>query len=374
MAKKKTRKNSKKSKVGKYIMSIIVIAIIVAAVYFLMQYIEPTQPVAIVNGEEITQAELDEKYEKLPEQYKVVITKELLLDQLINTKLLIQEAKLQEIIVTDNETKAEIERIKDQFESEEDFNTFLEESELTIEQVTDQINEQLLINKLLDQEILSKLKIEERDIKLFYNQNKDALNVSYSKIKDRINETLYQEQSSKAINTYIEQLKSKAEIIIPGKELEAEEEIVEEEEETEAEEAEEEIVEEEEETEAEEIEIIEEEPSITSFELTEDEICIEDEKPITILFTVSSCEPCDALKESFEEATEDVAAYIWELDIGDNLLTEEVEKGITKSALEVFKKYNKKSTVPTIVAGCKYIGIGKIDSEEISLVVDKLLE
>ena len=257
---------------------------------------------------------------------------------------------------------------------------------------------------------LSKLEIEERDLKIFYNQNKDALNVSYSEVKERINETLYQEQSSKAINLYIEQLKAKAEIVIPGAEPEEEvevedeeeleeEETDEEEETTEEETDEEEEVEETTEAEAEtedeeevveeteeeleevteeevEIEIIVEEPSITSFTLTEDEICLKDEKPIVIFYTVSKCDPCNALKESFNEAIEDkeVVAYLWELDTGDNLLTEELEKGITKSDLEIFRKYNEKSTVPTIVAGCKYVGIGNIDSEEISLVIDNLEE
>ena len=72
MAKKKSLKNSKKSKTGKYIVSIIVIAIIAVAVYLLMQYVEPDQTVAIVNGEKINQSELDEKFDNLPEQYKVV--------------------------------------------------------------------------------------------------------------------------------------------------------------------------------------------------------------------------------------------------------------------------------------------------------------
>jgi len=418
MAKKKSLKNSKKSKTGKYIVSIIVIAIIAVAVYLLMQYVEPDQTVAIVNGEKINQSELDEKFDNLPEQYKVVITKEILLDQLINTKLLIQEAKATGVEVTDNETEAEIQRVKEQFDSEEEFINFLEENGLTIDSVKSQINEQLLINKLLDQEILSMINIEERDIKAFYNENKDMLNISYSEIKDKIEETLHQEQSSKAINLYLEQLKSKAEIIIPGEEpveevteeeeeveetTEEETEVIEEEEEVEetteeetevteeeeeveetteevteeeeeTEETTEEVTEEEEETEETTEEVVVEEPTITSFTLTEDEICLEDEKPLVIFYTVSECAPCDALKDSFISALEDkeLSAYIWELNTGDNLLTEDKEKGITKSAFEIFQKYNEKSTVPTIVAGCKYVGVGDINVEEIGLVLEDL--
>ena len=57
--------------------------------------------VAVVNTEEITQGQLDKRYEQLPPTYKGLVTKEDLLVQLIDETILLQEAKKQEIVVTE---------------------------------------------------------------------------------------------------------------------------------------------------------------------------------------------------------------------------------------------------------------------------------
>ena len=80
--------------------------------------------------------------------------------------------------------------------------------------------------------------------------------------------------------------------------------------------------------------------------------------------------------------SENIIAYHWNLDTGDNTLTKEKEKGIPKSEIEIFKKYNPEGTVPTYVFGCKYIRIGNFfekennlaqEEKEFTSVIEKLL-
>ena len=78
-----------------------------------------------------------------------------------------------------------------------------------------------------------------------------------------------------------------------------------------------------------------------------------------------------------------MVAYHWDLDIGDNILTEKIEKGIPRQEIEIFKKYNLRATVPTYVFGCKYVRIGNFyeqdndldaEEEEFRAVIEKLLQ
>ena len=58
---------------------------------------------AKVNGEKITLSELNEIYDSLPEQQKSVMSKEDVLDQLVQLKVIYQEAKKEGLSVTEEE-------------------------------------------------------------------------------------------------------------------------------------------------------------------------------------------------------------------------------------------------------------------------------
>ena len=59
-----------------------------------------------------------------------------------------------------------------------------------------------------------------------------------------------------------------------------------------------------------------------------------------------------------------IDAAQWNLDTGDNLLTPEVEKGVPKNEVALFKKYSRDMLVPAIIIGCKYKKIGALNSED----------
>jgi len=352
-------KKNKKKKLN-YLAHILILIAVIAVVFFIGKSLTnlmnrftqqtTSDVIAVVNGEEITQQELDQKYDKLPAQYKSLFTKEFFLDQLINTKLLLQEAKKQAIVISTGEIDEEMGKVKSTFYSDFEFEEFLKENSLTIEEVKSQLADQLLINKLLNETILSKIEITDQQINNFYNENKDIINDTLENVEEQIRLSLMQESSAKVIQTYIDQLKADADIQL-GR--------------------------------------VETQPTtpttLNEFTITADSICQEDGKPIIRLFTTSTCRPCNDIKETFESLAtsykDEIIAYHWQLDTGDNILTLEIETGIPKAEVEIFKKYNEKTTVPTYVFGCKYVRIGNalterdlaVEKQELTRQIEKLI-
>ncbi len=350
------RKKAPKKDVSNYVISTIVVILIVAAVYMVMNNPIPTdKSAAVVNGEVITIAELDERYESLPEQYKVLITKEFYLDQLINTKLLLQEARSLGIVVSIEEVNEEIDLIAIDFETEEEFDAYISESGLTREELAKQIEEKILIDKLLEEKVYSQIDIPESRVKIFYDNNKDQIEQEYDEIKEDIEDMLKDDIASSAINTYINQLKSKADISMNGDTNKVETDVIEE---------------------------TDDEINIGNFIDTGDAVCMKDEKPIVRLFSTTNCEKCNEISGVFDSLSKEFSQIDiahWQLNTGDNTITEDAEEGITKSDLELFKKYSPENKVPTLVFGCKYTKIGNVgdineEKESYKIVITEILK
>jgi len=190
--------------------------------------------------------------------------------------------------------------------------------------------------------------------------------IPLEEVKLQINQSLLFSKQRAVFRTYMDQLRAQSDVKVYFGELE--------------EEVEEEILEEEEVPEEIEISIEEE---VETFKLTEDEVCKEDGKPIVRLFCVTKSSDCNWIKKGFdsvmEEYEDQIKAYHWQLDTGDNTLTPEIETKIPREELEIFKKYNPGSTVPTFVFGCKYYRIGnaydkvELEKEEFKKVIEELI-
>jgi hypothetical protein len=111
---------------------------------------------------------------------------------------------------------------------------------------------------------------------------------------------------------------------------------------------------------------------IETFTKTQDTICKENGKVIIRLFSTTKNPASKWISSTFDDLVaeygSEIAAYHWQLDTGDNTLTAEEESGIPKEEVDIFQKYNQDSTVPTYVFGCKYVRIGNsyetLDEEE----------
>jgi parvulin-like peptidyl-prolyl isomerase len=135
---------------------------------------ESKKPAAIVNGEEITDSELQESYATVPDYYKEFINQSQWLDKLVDEKLLLQEASKGGYVVED----ADIDSLFENASVQE--NISKEELEETLimnfgdmTKAREFYKKQLKINSLLMDQVMSAVEISETDIRDYYFTNED---------------------------------------------------------------------------------------------------------------------------------------------------------------------------------------------------------
>ncbi len=118
-------------------------------------------------------------------------------DQLINSILLYQYAQDNAVDIPETDINSEIEKVKGNFESEEEFNEALKRSNLTLNQLKEDINRQLMIEEAINREY-EKIEVTEEEIAKYYEENKDSF---------------FQPESVKASHILVEN-KDEAELIL----------------------------------------------------------------------------------------------------------------------------------------------------------------
>ncbi|MBW2980240.1 SurA N-terminal domain-containing protein [Candidatus Woesearchaeota archaeon] len=345
MSKKKSKKQKNKSKV--YVGLILGLIILVVLVYMLFnKFQETTKPAAIVNGEVITYAEIESLYNQLPPTYKGIITRNEILEQKINEKLLLQEASKSQIEATEEEVDNIINTVIIQSGmTEEEFDSRLSEQGIDRTKLKEYYRTQLIVLNLLNETALKGIDVKESEIEDYYEESEiEDSGVSLEEATEQIEAVLLAQKREAAFLDYMEELKSESTIeIFFGAE---------------------------------------------TFKITDEELCEESGKPIIRLFTTSKCEQCGWIEESFASTIEpyldegDIIAYHWELDTGDNKLTLKKESSIPKSEVQLFKSFSPSLKVPAFNFGCKYIRLGNGHYDENDLasevaefgsVINKLL-
>lgn len=140
--------------------------------------------VAVVNGTVISQAELDSamaRFEKQrnaaeksnnPEELKEL--KKRVLQAMIDRELLLQEARKAGIKVEDAELDAQISNMKKRFGSEMKFGQMLEKWQFTEAQYRDNLKNEMITRKYLDQQLGAKTDVSQEEVKAFYDTNREA--------------------------------------------------------------------------------------------------------------------------------------------------------------------------------------------------------
>jgi len=160
--------------------AIILILLIIGVIigYLLAQTNKNT--LVTVNNEKITTEDLANEINLLPPQYQQAIGKEQLektiLEQLIVKRLLLQEAAKKQITVNDDElNKAIDDFIASVGLTKEEFIKKLQEQAGSIDTVKSIYRQQLIINKLLSQEVYNKIILDEKQLETYYNENKEDI-------------------------------------------------------------------------------------------------------------------------------------------------------------------------------------------------------
>lgn len=194
-----------------------------------------SEQVAVVNGEVLARKDFDQLLQQskasFEQQHGIDFTeqenKEMLseiekmaLDEMIDETLLLQQAAKNGIAPTKAEVQAEIASIRAIFPEEAQFQQALQDSDLTLEQLEQDIMKQLKVDKLL-QQTLSKdqLSVSEEEITTFYNQYKTDMEQNseekapqLAELKQQIEEMLLQQKLDDAKYTLLDKLRNESEI------------------------------------------------------------------------------------------------------------------------------------------------------------------
>ncbi len=163
---------------------IIVISIVIVLFGVLAQAATINKFVAIVNDEVITQQDIDQLLAVLYAQYsqeskgyellqKMEQVKKDILNQIIEDKLVLSRAKELGIKITESEIDERLDYIKKGFSSDEEFYKTLEIQGVTIATLKDRYRDQLMMKKLVDYEVKSKISVLPSEISDYYEKHKD---------------------------------------------------------------------------------------------------------------------------------------------------------------------------------------------------------
>jgi len=136
---------------------------------------------AKVNGEKITETELNKRVDQVAAMYGYDLTteegksmvgflKDQIIQSLIEEKVVLQEAKNRKIKATKDDVKKELEKIKTQFKDDAEYKAFLTERKFSEKDLTTFVEHQLVLNKLFD-DVTKDLTATTRDVKQYYDEN-----------------------------------------------------------------------------------------------------------------------------------------------------------------------------------------------------------
>jgi peptidyl-prolyl cis-trans isomerase C len=134
--------------------------------------------VARVNGEAIERWEFDNAVKRIeaqagrpvpPDKRDEVLRN--VLDQLIAFHLLAQESRARKMDVDDAAVEAQLGQIRGSFPTDQAFQQGIAAQGLTLDQVRQQTRTNLLVQKVIETEVASKVVVQEAEVSAFYQQN-----------------------------------------------------------------------------------------------------------------------------------------------------------------------------------------------------------
>jgi peptidyl-prolyl cis-trans isomerase C len=137
-------------------------------------------PIARVNGDTITKAEFEGAIKEVetqegkpvpPDQRDRVLRS--VLDNLVAFRLLMQEAHQRHVVIPESEIDAQLAEMKKQVGGEQAFEQALKAQHMTVQKLRDTARSNLVVRKLLQDEVMSKIEIKPSDVSEFYEKNPD---------------------------------------------------------------------------------------------------------------------------------------------------------------------------------------------------------
>jgi peptidyl-prolyl cis-trans isomerase C len=133
---------------------------------------------ARVNGEAIERWEFDNAVKRVearaggpvpPDKRDEVLRN--VLDQLVAFHLLAQESRARKLEVADSDVEAQLGQLRGSYPTDQAFQQGIAAQGLTLDQVRQQARTNLLVQKVIDTEIASKVVVQDAEVSAFYQQN-----------------------------------------------------------------------------------------------------------------------------------------------------------------------------------------------------------
>ncbi|MTI96234.1 MAG: hypothetical protein FH749_12285 [Firmicutes bacterium] len=182
-------------------------------------------PVAIVNGEEVSRADFDSEFNYSRYQYEhqgielsddeLTELKEVVLEQVVNTVILRQNAVEAGLAVETEAVEQELDAIKQNFSSEENFNQALEQEGFTLEEYMQLLEEDLLIQQLYEAKLdLENIEVSEEELEetLAIYQEQYGDEVELEELEEFVIQILKDEKANTKISLFIDELRAESEI------------------------------------------------------------------------------------------------------------------------------------------------------------------
>ena len=143
------------------------------------------QVIAVVNDEAITQSELDALLRPIYQQYKEELQGERLMravneartklmNQLIEDRLVFQEAKELGVTINQAEIERQLAQFKQRFQNESELEEALRNEGLSLNDMRERIRRQAMVRRLHDMEVRSKIVVSPMEISDFYEKNQES--------------------------------------------------------------------------------------------------------------------------------------------------------------------------------------------------------
>ena len=138
--------------------------------------------IAVVNDEIVTEQDLEYMMAPVIAQYRTVYTglayvekvKEMrkeFLQKVIEDKLILSEAKRRQVIVKDEEVDEMITEVRNKFPNREVFLKAIEDQELTEKELWNRFRDQLLMQKLVNYEVRSRVSVSPGEVSEYYKSH-----------------------------------------------------------------------------------------------------------------------------------------------------------------------------------------------------------
>ena len=139
---------------------------------------------AVVDGKDIMRDEVEKNFRSrlnpdspAPSQEEALSLKLSVLDELINSEILLERAQKMNLVATDAEVEDKFTEAKSPY-TEEEFQNRLKVTGLTVDDLKSDIRRQLSIQKLLNREVVAKISITDQDVADYYSKNRAQFNVA----------------------------------------------------------------------------------------------------------------------------------------------------------------------------------------------------